>query len=255
MSEIKYTEEGQEVVVVRQVEGGYLVNHVYDYRDFGSDDDYYEADDRLVFYEKIFEKAPTHRLSEEITALEQQKESLEATITQLKEAAWSEKQLAGKASKYPILKMLYDYLTENWTHRVDLGQLEVSTKASIFNSRKITISNLRNEWSIRLHNGDYNSDSDRHIVIFQSEQDATEFAKTHAEKRIRAAAEGNYPSSQAVQNAWQNLCYDLRQDKYLREVLEEVKGKMIEKENEQKRIKAEEELKAAQEKLAKLANP
>lgn len=251
MSDVKYTEDGQEVVVVREVEGGYLVNHVYDYSHF-SEDEGVEVSEQIVFYEKVYDKAPTFQLSEEIKELTQQKEEIEALITDLKETAWREKQMMSKMTNFPILSILYNYLTDNYTHLVNINTLQIYRRQGIFNTNNITVSSLGGEWSIRRHDGNYLSDSDSKVVVFQSEEEAVSYTKNRALDILKSQFNWQYATSANLKDCYQKFPDKLRADQEVKHFYESKFSELQTKENEKSKKLAEEELKKAQDKLAKL---
>jgi len=68
MKEIKYLENGMEVSVIRDIDGGVLVSDCYSCGDEEKD---FFVDDKIYFVKRVFDRAPTHRLDAKIAELEE----------------------------------------------------------------------------------------------------------------------------------------------------------------------------------------
>ena len=68
MNIIKYLDNGMEVSVIREIEGGLLVSDCYEY---GDDVRNFFVDDKIYFVKRVFDRAPTHRLDAKIAELEE----------------------------------------------------------------------------------------------------------------------------------------------------------------------------------------
>lgn len=214
----KYTKEGIQVEVVKEIEGGFLVKEYYhyDYSDYDFDleeesfpEDTTAISDKLIFYSELFDKPLTAKYADEVIALKNEAQSLENEIHELKIKKSNENSLLKKVSKYPIVQTLVDYFNDDYTHIMFLRFFECRKRESVYMSPYIRMSNTKNEpYALyQLRNDYYSSDSDdKPFLIFKSEEDMQAEAKKRIlDKIAQSNYRFNYNKSNNLKQLWSDI--------------------------------------------------
>jgi len=193
-----YTKDGREVLVVRQIEGGYLAKEVFEFcSDFDDEGDGPEENgittgDTTLFFKELYEKAPTEKYAAEVASLQKEVEALGNRISELQVKASEEQATLGKISKFPILQMMADYLTGDFEFIVFLRDLTLSPKRSVYIPPNIAVmvevaNPSKAGWSMRLLGSDYNYRDlyDKPFFPFKTVEDAVKFIKEDMLNRIK----------------------------------------------------------------------
>ena len=113
---IKYLATGQEVVVVQKLDGGYLVNCLYE---CGCDDDYEDHDSPRIVAE-VFNAPPRAKFDTQIAQLKAKCEALEARHSslaqQVRQSEEKEKSILATLKRVKCLARLEDFINGKITH-------------------------------------------------------------------------------------------------------------------------------------------
>ena len=122
MNIIKYLDNGMEVSVIREIEGGLLVSDCYEY---GDDVRNFFVDDKVYFVERVYDRAPTQRFDAKIAEIEDKIKTAQKKYIEIEnkiaELNITEKQRLEKYKQYQQLNRLDDFLDGEITHIVFLN--------------------------------------------------------------------------------------------------------------------------------------
>lgn len=257
-----YTKDGAEVRVIRKIEEGYLAQYVYQ-RDEEHEGYYTELSDQVILFSELFEKAPTQKYADEVTALQIKANGLKETITSLKEEIRGIKYVKAQEentiktiSKYPIFKQLADYLTGEFKYVLWLKNLDVRKKESHYNTHEVRVSKKdEGVFAIyELRHKEYWSDSDdRPFLVFQSEEEANQYAKEVLIKRIKNYS-STYNRVSNLKSLWSSFSFQspLLKDADVLEVYQNKLKQFQNLEDKERADKLREELKQADQKRKEL---
>lgn len=238
-----YTKQGNEVIVTKVLEQGFLAKHVY-VNEEGEEIE----DDELVYFENLFESPLTEKLSEEIKLLIEQKENL---MNEIREANKTKLSMSA-ADKIPALREFINYVNGDFTHLVWLSDCEVCEKSKVYTSPFVGVAYVKSQgYELRkLKNENYMSGDDPTFRIFQSRKDAEDFAIIRACEIIRRTSMMNYFGVGHLENALRSIDYPLRSNAKVKEAFDS--AMVIAKEKEKERI--DERVKEKEAELQKLKN-
>ena len=122
MNIIKYLDNGMEVSVIREIEGGLLVSECYEYGDDVSD---FFVDDKVYFVERVYDRAPTQRFDAKIAEIEDKIKTAQKKYIEIEnkiaELNIAEDRKLEKYKQYQQLNRLDDFLDGEITHIVFLN--------------------------------------------------------------------------------------------------------------------------------------
>lgn len=114
---IKYDEDGAQVYVQEELKKGFLVNSVYE-----SPEGEIFLGKKAFIVERVFDKPPTEKYSEEIVVLQGNIKELSTKVKSIShciketEVQWKETQK--KCAAHPVLKDIFDFIEGKITHYV-----------------------------------------------------------------------------------------------------------------------------------------
>ena len=124
--EIKYLKNGQEVEVVSQFDGGFVVNPIYE-----RDGEPFAGDPKVV--KAVFDSPPMERINKDVAEMQSKKEDLAKQLDELRteiRAATGERQkLLESIKQVPALKRIDDFICGRFTHIVKESYGEYSIVA------------------------------------------------------------------------------------------------------------------------------
>lgn len=179
-----FTQDGLEVEVVREIDGGYLAKQVY-YNPVDVNDDEINAyekwnGDAVMFYEQLFDSAPIEKYADEIIKLKKEIDTVQADLDRVKNLRNNEQSLISKISKFPILQQLADYLTKDFSFVLYLNDLRWEKKDAAFHSPFIRTGNSATiPFALyKLSSERYFSENDdKPFMVFKTHEEMTEVAK------------------------------------------------------------------------------
>jgi hypothetical protein len=194
----KYTQEGTEVIVVKEINEGYLCKIIYGYYNDDDDDESEITSDQIVFIEKLFDQPPREKFEKGIQELLKEKSRIEEEIFQLKKTKEAEHGLLSRVSKYPIVEQLTNYLTGDFEYILFLSNCKIEKKDSVYNSQYVRMANCTTTpfALYKLHNEywpDGGSD-DVPFLVFKTMDEAQKEAKRRILERLNKF-NGNYNKS------------------------------------------------------------
>lgn len=183
----KYTIDGKEVEIVKEIEGGFLVKEVLEYYqpDWDEEDEPNEGDqivgEQILFFEKLYDEPLVAKHADKIKQLEKDAEKLNNEISELQATKRNEESLLSKVSKYPFVQTMVDYLIGDFNFLLDMKDFGVKKKDQSFNTNYIKVTNTKsNGWGIyKLRNDNYDSSDDTPFRVFKTMDDLTEFSRKH----------------------------------------------------------------------------
>lgn len=185
-----YTQDGQEVELVRKIDEGYLAKLVYCNDDFDDnyDDDSDFIDDDIHFFTILFESAPTEKYAKEVEKLKAEADALDVKINELRQLKYSEESLISKVSKFPIVQQLVDYITGDFKFVLYLSDLEIKPKEQVYQSPHVAMAHTINSGYClyKLRNDNYPSYSDDiKFLVFKTKELADDYSKKEILTRIK----------------------------------------------------------------------
>ncbi len=169
----KYLVDGQEVVIERAVEGGFLVKRVfYVPPEEGDEQIDEEGLGQIEFVEKVFDEAPTEKLSLAIQELIKSKDGLLAEIDKLRELKKAENSTLDKVFRIPNLQMVIDYLSGDFKYVLRSDTLEITEATRIYHNKNICIEMVKGKIRLEVLQSDYFGADRKPVDVFQSKEDA-----------------------------------------------------------------------------------
>ncbi len=180
--EVKYLLDGQEVEVQRAVEGGFLVKRRFD---FPTEDEEFALGD-VEFVEKVFDVAPTEKLSKAIEELARKKDELLAEVEKIRQLKGEENSTLKKISLIPNMQMVVDYLSGDFkfVFRPDIFDIADATRT--YNSKNICVEMVKGEVRLGVLNSEHFGSDRRTVLVFQKEEDAKAERKKQFISRIQS---------------------------------------------------------------------
>lgn len=187
MQNTMYTISGEEVRVIEKTKKGFLGKRVWDDLECEDYAEYFEKEQAVEYFESLFDKAPTQKLQEEVRKLAKEKETLQFEVNKLREDGLSIKNEFKSICDYPIVRDLLKYLSGNFEVVLYTDELEVVNKSNCYNTHSIRTANIKNKGFglFLMENEYYVGSDDRHIKIFDSEDEAIKEAKKMLIDRIK----------------------------------------------------------------------
>ena len=160
----KYTIEGYEVEVIRELNPGFLYTHIYDYEGIE------EIDKEICYAEKLYDYPPTLKLHEEIKRLTDVKDKMGQQIQELDKQHYDKAKLLKDIKQLPFLQMAMDYINGNYKYVMYLNNYYIKSKDRIYQSNSYTITySEKGGLNLRIE--------DSNARIYQSMEDAQADAK------------------------------------------------------------------------------
>ena len=204
-----YTQDGQEVELVKKIEEGYLAKLVYYGGSFDYDynEDTVIIDDDIQFFTILFDSAPTEKYEKRVEELKKEADTLDYKINELRQLKYSEEGLINKVSKYPIIQQLVDYITGDFKFVLYLSDLEIKEKGYVYQSPYVAMAHTINSGYClyKLKNDSYPSYSDDiKFLVFKTKEEATEYSKKEILTRIKKY-KSTYNSSSKFKNMFAKI--------------------------------------------------
>jgi DNA-binding transcriptional MerR regulator len=177
MEKTAYLIDGQEIKVIKKIDGGYLVQRTFDgyYDDeTGSQDESFYGPTEFV--DNVFTEPPTERLAKEVVELQNKLSVLQQEVSNLDYLKSNEKKLLSKALQVPGFQMVLDYINNNFKYYVD-KDLEVIDRDKKFKEHNICIEMVKGEIRLSTLSSDYFGSDRRPVNVFTNKEDADAFRK------------------------------------------------------------------------------
>lgn len=248
----KYLITGEEVELIREVEGGYLYSPVY----YDSVDDYTFCDDTILFTEKLYDEPVTAKLHDDVKDLENKKEILKKELVELNKRISNETSLAWKVKEHEFIQMLIDYMNKDYEYIVYLDRFDMKQKSRIFHENYFYVENSKNGIKlILLSNGDYLSSSDRQVFALKDKESAYNLLKSKWIEILRQSTEcDRYKwSDDRIKKHFNSIEYsELKKDKEVIQLYNDKLTEAIERQKKQKEDYIRKEIEEMQKKLESL---
>jgi hypothetical protein len=187
----KYTKEGEEIFVIKAIDGGFLGKKIY-YTPEGEDENYEPEEDEcelgneVLFFEQLFDKPLTIKYASDVNALLAQQEKIQNEINDLLSKKYTEESTRSKLKDWDVIQNLVDYLTGDFNFILYLKDFSFKKREQTYLSSYISLSNTKNNgWYLKILNNDnYDSDYDKEFRVFKTIEELNQFAKTALLKRI-----------------------------------------------------------------------
>ena len=204
----KFTKEGKEVIIVKEIEGGFLTKGVYNYWDEENEEEAETINETIVFYAELFETAPTEKYADVVSKLKKVADDIRYQINDLKEVRDNEKSLIQKVSKFPIVQQLVDYITGNFLFVLYINTLEQIPKAQAYLSPYIAMAHTKCEgyWLYRLRNDNYFASDDIKLLTFKTQEELNTYSKKLLIERLESA-KFNYNRSSNLKDILTKIHY------------------------------------------------
>lgn len=204
-----YTLEGMEVQLVRKIDEGYLAKMSYSNYYNEDDEEIEELCSHITFYEKLYKIAPTEKYAVEVKALATERDNLETEINKLKELKRTEEFLLNKINRFPILKTLAAYLTEDFEFYLSFSNYEIKTKSNVYLSSRIKVMNYKDSgWNIfTLRSENCESYDDTAFMVFSTKDEAIEYSKKMLITRMAAYKKNEYWSASGLKDEHNKISY------------------------------------------------
>jgi len=245
----KYLKNGQEVEVIKEIEGGYLYQHCF-YDDYS--DEEYTDESITCFTEKLFNNPPMGKLHEKIVALQAEIDNLENERDEINKLKQNEKELLVKIEKHDFVQGLVDYLNGDFKYVLYIENMEIAEKNSVYISPFIKITNTKNGgYSLfTLRNENYDDYDDSAIMVFKTIEEAREYAKKRLINELKHNTEkANYKWGSNNIKKWfdgiHRTC-NLKDDVDIKKIYAEKFEEAKKKEDEEKRIRLQKEIEEKQ---------
>lgn len=255
-----YTIDGTEVFVVKKIDDGYLAKQIYGYNDYFDEDESEteEMCEQVVFYEKLYEKPLTEKYAKEVSDLISEKDNLETEISNLRKIKNEEEYLLNKINKFPILKKLADYLTNDFKFYLDFRDYEITPKEKIWLSPNVKVVNFKsNGWCLyKLRNENSDSYDDIPFMIFNTIEEAAVYSREIIITRMEQYKKNDYWGSDTFKSEFAKIHYHnpVRKDQKYLDVYNEVLSFIIAREKKREAEKLQKEIEEFEAKRKKLEN-
>jgi len=189
----KYTVDGQEVNVHRELKPGYLFKNVYE----GFDDEFIDGDIRYA--EKLYDKPPLLKYHEEIEMLNKEIIKLKKQLKILSKRNSDIERIRRGMKEIPFLNSLVKFINDDFKYILYLRDYRIIGKDHVFLNKHFSIANT-NEYNyfLILNNGIYTDSSyDYAIMVFDTFEDAQKEAKERFMKELitKTSPSLTYPAS------------------------------------------------------------
>jgi hypothetical protein len=180
--------DGQEVEVIKEIDGGFLYKHVFYDSEYSEE---YVSDDITYFTNKLYDTPPTEKYNSKITDLQRQIDELQGERNKIRGLMLSEKSLLTEIKKRDFVQGLVNYLNGNFKYVLLLDKMEIKDKSSVYVSDYIKITNTKGSgFSLfTLRNDNYDHYDDRPIMVFDTFEAAQIYAKTKLLNELEYATE------------------------------------------------------------------
>lgn len=168
---------GQEVEVIREVDGGFIYAPVV-YFD-GDDDSDMILDDDPLFTKDVYDSPPIFKLHDEVVRLQNEVQKLNSELIEINRAKRVMSDVASMIPQWDFVQCLVDYLKGDFQYVLFLGNMELRHKDSVYISPYIKIVRTKDGGfrMYKLRSEQYESFDDIPIRIFKTFDDAQIFAK------------------------------------------------------------------------------
>lgn len=202
-----YREHGQEVIIVKKVEEGYLVRGLLDSGEG-------EIEGEIEFREKIYSSPPTEKLADDILRLNME-------IAELRKKKSEEQASLNKANTIPNFQMIVDYFSGDFKWLLTQNKT-IQQASSVFNSHNVCIELVKGELRLYTLNNNYFGSDKRWITVFKTKEAAEE------ECRKRVIASINEIPNEWRLNDMEREYPDLMKDSEIRLLYENKKVELAE---------------------------
>lgn len=248
----KYLKNGQQVNLIREVDGGYL------YQNLWNDPDYYEEyvdESEIYFTDKLYDTPPMEKYHKEILELHDQIDKLQKERDEIQQLRNKEKSLLKEIRNRDFIQCLVDYINGDFEYVLKLDTMEICEKNKIYISQNIKLTNKEKSGYelFVLRNASYENWDDRPIKVFKTFEDAQKFAKkTLIDKLVYATEKSNYRWGSSNINDWlKNIHYSVKlsEDKDINEIYHTKFNEAKSKEDAEKKLKIQKEIEERQKQL------
>lgn len=246
----KYLKNGQEVEVIKEIDGGYLYQFCYS-NDY-SDDDVWIDEDVTYFTETLYDNPPVNVLHSEVKSLQDEITKLQEERNKIRELKNSEKGLLTEIKQRDFIQGLVDYLNGDFKYVLYVEDMEIIEKQRVYISPFIKITNTKGSgfslFTLRSEN--YDSYDDRAIMVFKTFDEAQKYAKNKLIDKLKYNTEkSNYKWSSGTIKDWFNKINStckLKDDPDIMKIYTDKFESAKQKEDEEKRIKLQKEIEEKQ---------
>lgn len=123
---IGYLLHGEEVIIVRELNPGFLIRRRYGFP--GYEDDEIEFSETTEYAEHVFTSAPIEKVSDEYTEIQEKIAQAEIQLAEIQSKVRQEGSLISRSSKITPLKMILDFIEGNFQFIMDMNDLNVRTR-------------------------------------------------------------------------------------------------------------------------------
>ena len=245
----KYLKNGQAVKVIKEIDGGYLCQNLWNDPDYNEE---YTDESITYFVEKLYDSPPMEKYHKEILELQNQIDKLREERSEIQMLKNKEKSLLTEIKKRDFIQCLVDYINGDFEYVLRLDTMEISEKNKIYISPNIKLTNKEKSGFelFIMRNADYESWDDRPIKVFKTFEDAQKFAKkTLIERLIYSTEKANYKWSSSNINDWlKNIHFSvkLKDDKDINEIYNKKYNETKSKEDAEKKLKIQQEIEEKQ---------
>lgn len=204
-NDIMYTIDGQAVSIYRKVEEGWLGCYVLD-MDYDQEEEYIDDEfiisDQIILHTRLFDKAPTLKLDDQVKELKNKKASLKEEIKNLKLQKDCEEGLLKSVSKYPVLQELADYLNGDFQFVVYVENLDIQEKRYIHKTNYVRTARIGKDTDFSIYlmrSENYVDSQDSRIRVFKTQEDALEYGVNKFIKYINDFDSKNYYQNRPVE--------------------------------------------------------
>lgn len=251
----KYLLNGQAVYVIKKINGGWLYQNLW--TDDENEDSY--LDDSVTYFaERLYDTPPVEKYHKEIKELQEKIEQLKCETENIRQLKNTEKSLLTEIKNRDFVQCLVDYMNGDFNFVLFLPKMELRTKDSMYISPFVKIINRKGGgYSLYvLRNENYEDYDDSPIMVFKTIESAKDYAKSKLINELRYNTEkSNYPWRSDVIKRWfddiHNTC-GLKNDPDIKAIYLDKFNQAKHKEDEDKRIKLQEEINDKQKILNKL---
>jgi hypothetical protein len=222
--QVRFLPNGQEVIIHKQIEGGYLVKRKF----IGDEEDIYGE---VEFAEKVFDSPPTEKFAEEIVVLNEQAEKLRGDIDGLKRIKNEETSTLSKIARIPNFQMVVDYLNGDFKYLLDCKYLKIKTIGNTYLNRNIGFEMVKGEIRLYTLDRDYFGSDKSDIAVFKTMEDAGAERKKRYMERLNTCM-WDHSLKELLSNSDFS---DLKQLDEIR-LLGETKMQELQKKNKEQRI-------------------
>jgi hypothetical protein len=249
----KYLKNGQQVTVVKEIEGGFL--YKLDYTQYSEEDDfYYENEDEIYidetiyFSEVLYDNPPVEKYHKSIIELKKEIESIECQILEINKLKKEEESLLTSIKKRDFVQGLVDYLNGDFKYVLYLKDMEIKDKNNCYISEFVKITNTKGSgYSLyKLRSEEYESYDDTPIMVFKSFDEAQLFAKNKLIERLVVNTEkSNYKwGSRGIEDWYKSIdrSIKLSDNEEIKEIYNRKIAEAKKREDEEKKAKLQKEI-------------